>query len=143
MGLNWAAADARAPRYDYMQPLCMHALMMHEADSEASSHSQEDDNDKEGNSAASKPLKMAVLKPPGAGSKIGKVSGQHAPLGTESRTTGPRKDHWASIMLGGEGPGGVALRSTIASASRENSCGSREGRALYRIPAGQARAFKM
>ncbi len=45
-----------------------------EADSEASSHSQEDGDDNEGDSAASKPLKMAVLKPPGAGSKPGKVN---------------------------------------------------------------------
>ena len=47
---------------------------------------------------------------------------QGAPLGTVSRTTGPRKDHCASIMLGGEGPGEVGLPSTIASANRENSC---------------------
>jgi hypothetical protein len=45
-----------------------------EASSEASSHSQEDADDKEGDDAASKPLKMAVLKPPGAGSKPGKVT---------------------------------------------------------------------
>ena len=49
-------------------------------------------------------------------------TGQDAPLGTVSRTTGPRKDHCASIMLGGEGPGEVGLPSTIASANRENSC---------------------
>ena len=39
-----------------------------------------------------------------------------------SRTTGVRKDHCWSIMLGGRGPGSVALFSIIAFDSRRNSC---------------------
>ena len=39
-----------------------------------------------------------------------------------SRTTGVRKDHCWSIMLGGLGPGSVALFSIIAFDSRRNSC---------------------
>ena len=44
------------------------------------------------------------------------------PPGTESSTTGPRNDHCSEIIFGGRGPGAVALFSTIASASRLNSC---------------------
>ena len=39
-----------------------------------------------------------------------------------SSTTGVRKDHCWSIMLGGLGPGSVALFSIIAFDSRRNSC---------------------
>lgn len=54
--------------------------------------------------------------------RIMKCKTGRAPEGTLSRTTGVRKDHWRSIILGGRGPGSVALFCTIASDSLRNSC---------------------
>ncbi len=57
------------------------------------------------------------------------MRGAVSPEGTLSRTTGVRKDHCLLIMLGGLGPGSVALFSIIAFDRLRNSC-SRHQREL-------------
>ena len=57
---------------------------------------------------------------PGGGWR--KLSAALLPEGTLSRTTGVRNDHCLLIMLGGRGPGSVALFSSIAFDRRRNSC---------------------
>ncbi len=49
------------------------------------------------------------------------LRGAVSPEGTLSKTTGVRKDHCLLIMLGGRGPGLVALFSIIAFDRRRNS----------------------
>jgi len=54
-----------------------------------------------------------------------------SPEGTLSRTTGVRKDHCSSIMLGGLGPGSVALLSTMSFDSLRNSCNTLQQSPLH------------